>query len=260
VTPAIPPGPLGAFTNVEGVIDIHAHILPGVDDGVRSVKEARELALRAAGEGTEAIVATPHVRTDFPTTAERMEHGVVELRDDFVRHEVPVQVLPGGEVSLDLLWQMPHEELLRFSLAQTGRYLLLEFPYRAWVPALDAGVMSLLQGGLTPILAHPERNPDVQDQPARLADLVEAGALVQVTAVSLAGRLDAPSQATAEKLLRLGLVHLLATDAHGPHIREGGMAAAAEAVGDHDLARYLTQEAPAAIVAGEPLPDRPTSY
>jgi protein-tyrosine phosphatase len=239
------------------VIDIHTHILPGVDDGARSVEEARELALRASDEGVEAIVATPHVRTDFPTSADRMEQGVLELGEDLARHEVPVRILPGGEIALDLLWELPHQELVRFSLAQTGRYLLLEFPYRAWVPALDAAVRGVLEAGLTPILAHPERNPDVQDRPARLADLVEAGALVQVTAVSLAGGLDASSRITAEKLLRLGLVHVLASDAHGPHVREGGMAAAAEEV-DDDLAAYLTRDAPAAIVAGRALPERPS--
>ena len=186
-----------------------------------------------------------------------MERGVKELRDDFARHAVPVRILEGGEVSLDLLWEVSHDELVRFSLAQTGRYLLVEFPYRGWPLALDSAVPALVNAGLTPLLGHPERNPDVQDHPERLGSLVEAGALVQVTAGSLAGRLDRSSQATAQKLIRLGLVHVLASDSHGPHIREGGMAAAAEAVGDSELARYLTQEAPAAIIAGNSLPAPP---
>ena len=107
------------------------------------------------------------------------------------------------------------------------------------------------------MLAHPERNPEVQDRPARVEALVEAGALVQVTGASLDGRLGRASKLTAKRLLELGLVHVLASDAHGPHIREGGLAAAAEAVGDDGLARYLTREAPAAIVAGEPVPPAP---
>jgi protein-tyrosine phosphatase len=239
------------------VIDLHSHILPGVDDGARTLEEARDLARVAAIDGVEAIAATPHVRSDFPTSVDRMERGVKELRDDFVRHAVPVRILTGGEVSLDLLWEVPHDELVGFSLAQTGRYLLVEFPYRGWPLALESAVPALVDAGLTPLLGHPERNPEVQDHPDRLGSLVEAGALVQVTAGSLAGRLDRSSQATAQKLLRLGLVHVLASDSHGPHIREGGMAAAAEAVGDSELARYLTHEVPAAIIAGEPVPDRP---
>ena len=242
---------------MDGVIDLHSHILPGVDDGARTLLEARELARLAAADGVEAIAATPHVRPDFPTTAEAMEEGVAELRADFEEEGIPVQVLHGGEIDVGLLWAIPPGELARLTIAQTGRYLLLEFPYRSWPLALDSAVSGLVQRGITPLVAHPERNPEVQDRPARVESLVEAGALVQVTAASLDGRLGPSSQATAKRLLELGLVHTLASDAHGPHIREAGLAAAAEAVGDEGLARYLTKEAPAAIVAGEPVPPVP---
>lgn len=236
------------------VIDLHSHILAGIDDGARTMEEARELARGAAAEGVEAIAATPHVRADYPTTPEVMEQAVAELRDDLQRHEIPVRILPGGEIDLTLLWVLPPEVLVRFSLAQTGRYLLLEVPYRGWPRALESAVPALRGRGLTPILAHPERNPEVQDRPQRLKPLVEAGALVQITAASVDGRLDRAAQAAAERLIALGLVHVLATDAHGPHIREAGLAAATEALGDEQLARYLTEEAPAAIEAGEPVP------
>jgi protein-tyrosine phosphatase len=243
---------------VTRVIDLHSHVLPGLDDGARTMDDARELARRAAAEGVEVMVATPHVRTDYPTTADQMERALRDLRDELVLHEVPIRILPGGEISLELLWELPHDDLVRFTLGQAGRYLLLEFPYRGWPLALEPAVTRLLGAGMTPLLAHPERNPDVQDRPGRLASLVAAGALVQVTAGSLAGYLDRSSQTTAEKLLDLGLVHVLASDAHGPHIREGGMAAATEVIGDEELATYLTQEAPAAIVAGEVVPPIPT--
>jgi protein-tyrosine phosphatase len=183
-----------------------------------------------------------------------MEEGVAELRVDFHREGIPLQVLHGGEIDLGLLWAIPPGELARLTIAQTGRYLLLEFPYRSWPLALDSAVAGLVRRGITPLLAHPERNPEVQDRPARIDALVEAGALVQVTGASLDGRLGRASQLTAKRLLELGLVHTLASDAHGPHIREGGLAAAAGAVGDDALARYLTREAPKAIVAGEPVP------
>ena len=239
------------------VIDLHSHILPGVDDGARTLAEARELARLAVADGVEAIAATPHVRADFPTTAEVMEEGVAELRADFHEEGIPLQVLHGGEIDIGLLWAIPPEELARLTIAQTGRYVLLEFPYRRWPLALDSAVSGLVRRGITPLLAHPERNPEVQDRPARVEALVAAGALVQVTGASLDGRLGRASQSTAKRLLELGLVHTLASDAHGPHIREGGLAASAEAVGDDGLARYLTREAPAAIVAGEPVPPVP---
>jgi protein-tyrosine phosphatase len=240
------------------VIDLHTHILPGVDDGARSLAESRALALEAAGDGVSVLAATPHVRADFPTTAEMMEEAVAQLREDFVAEGIPVEVLCGGEIDIGLLWAIPRDELRRLTLAQTGRYLLLEFPYRGWPLALDSAVPRLVELGVTPLLAHPERNPEVQDRPDRVGGLVAAGALVQVTSASLDGRLDRASQAAGVRLLELGLVHVLASDAHGPHVRGAGLGAAARAVGDDDLARYLTLEAPAAIVAGNPLPEFPS--
>ena len=177
------------------MIDLHTHILPGVDDGARSPAESRALALEAAGEGVSVLAATPHVRADFPTTAEMMEKAVTELRADFAEQGIPVEVLHGGEIDLGVLWAIPHDELRRLTLAQTGRYLLLEFPYRGWPLALDSAVPQLVELGITPLLAHPERNPEVQDRPDRLGDLVAAGAIVQVTSASLDGRLDRASQA-----------------------------------------------------------------
>ncbi len=239
------------------MIDLHSHILPGLDDGARSIEEARELGRQAVAEGVTTIAATPHVRADFPTTPEEMEWGVDELRGDFEVEGIPLTVLHGAELDLGLLWQVPPEDLWRLTIAQTGRYLLLEVPYQDWPMALASTVRSLVHSGITPILGHPERNPEVQDRPTRLRELVEAGALVQVTAASVAGALDRASQYAAQQLLELGVVHILASDTHGPHIARGGLPAAVEAVGDDALARYLTEEAPAAIVAGEPVPERP---
>ena len=240
------------------MIDLHTHILPGVDDGTRSLEEAREVALDAAAEGVTVLAATPHVRDDYPTTAEVMEEGVAELRADFTAQGIPVQVVPGAEVDIGILWALPPEELRRLTLAQTGRYLLLEMPYRGWPVALDTAVTRLVWLGITPLLAHPERNPEVQDRPERLRTLVDAGALAQVTAASLNGGLDRASQAAAIRLLELRLAHVLASDTHGPHITREGMGAATRRLADPDLARYLTIEAPGAIIAGEPVPERPS--
>ena len=236
------------------MIDLHSHILPGLDDGARTPSESVEIARRAVLDGVTAMAATPHVRADFPTTSRQMEWELSLLRSRLEADGVPLELIAGGEVALDLLWEIPPESLTRFTLAQTGRYLLLEFPYRGLPMALEVAVGELGRRGITPILAHPERNAEVQDRPALVEPLVAAGALVQVTAGSLDGRLGAASRIAGEHLLELSLVHLIATDAHGPHVREGGMRSAAEAVGDEQLARYLTLEAPAAIVAGEALP------
>ena len=239
------------------MIDLHTHVLPGVDDGARTLGEARALALDLASQGVTVMAATPHVRDDYPTTPDVMEGAVAEVRADFEAHRVPVEVVHGAEVDLGLLWAIPQEDLPRLTIAQTGRYLLLEFPYRGWPFALDSAVKRLVELGVTPLLAHPERNPEVQDRPERVRGIVESGALVQVTAASLEGSRDRAAQAAGLRLLDLGLVHVLASDSHGPHISREGMAAAAAMLGDPGLARYLTVDAPGAIVAGEPVPQRP---
>jgi protein-tyrosine phosphatase len=236
------------------MIDVHCHILPGLDDGARTIEDAREIARAAAGEGITAIAATPHVRDDYPTRPGTMERGVTELRRDFHRHEIPVEVLTGGEVSIAAVWELTADELARFSLGGSGRYLLLECPYTGWPRTLDLAVSAVLGHGMTPVLGHPERNPQVQDRPDLLLDLVERGAIVQVTAASVDGRLGPAPKLAAERLVSLGIVHVIASDAHGPHIRDAGLRAAADALGNNELAVFATSIAPKAIADGEPLP------
>jgi protein-tyrosine phosphatase len=240
------------------VIDLHTHVLPGIDDGARTLEDSRMLARKAALEGIRTMAATPHVRLDWPTHADVMEDAVEALRADFVQQYIPVEIVHGGEVALDLIWEIAPEDLARFTLGQTGRYLLVEYPYRGAAQPILAAVRALRAGGITPILAHPERNPAVQDRPGAVAGLVEAGALVQVTVGSLEPEMDRAVEHAARTLLELGLVHSLASDVHGPHIpRETGLVAAPQLLGDPGLARYLTEEVPAAILAGDPLPQSP---
>jgi protein-tyrosine phosphatase len=239
------------------MIDLHAHILPGLDDGARTIEEARALGQLAASEGIAAIAATPHVRADYPTRAEEMEERVEELRRDFAERAIPVEVLHGGEIDLDMLATLDDDELRRFTLAQSGRYVLLEFPYSGWPAGLEEIVYGLGLRGFVALIAHPERNRAVQSEPRRLAEAVRMGALVQITAASLDGRIGRSSQKAAARLLELGLAHVLASDAHTPEIRAAGLADAVAAVRDEALARFLTADAPAAIVAGETLPERP---
>jgi protein-tyrosine phosphatase len=236
------------------VIDLHSHILPGLDDGVRSLAEARELGRAARAVGITAIAATPHVRDDFPTTPDQMEAGVGDVRRELAEHGVGIEVLHGGEIALDRLEALGADDLARFSLGQSGRYVLIEFPYFGWPLALEVGLRRLRGDGFTGVLGHPERNPEVQESPARLERAVATGALVQITARSLAGSFGRGSRRAARRLLDLGLVHLLASDAHGAGSPLLSVEQAAKATGDRGLARYLTIEAPAAVAAGEPVP------
>jgi protein-tyrosine phosphatase len=238
------------------VIDLHSHILAGLDDGARTLEESHEMARLAVAEGVSVVAATPHVRDDFPTTAEVMEEAVAELNSDLAANEVELEVLPGGEVDLGWLTTMSEDERRRFSIAQNGRYILVEIPLIGWPLSLEAQIFALRSAGVTPILAHPERNSEVQANPSLVERLVRGGARVQVTAASLDGRLGRRASQACRRLLDLGLVHVLASDAHAPDVRWGGLAKAAAALRDEGLARYLTCEVPAAIVAGDPVPVR----
>ena len=204
------------------MIDLHTHILPGIDDGARTLEDALAMARVMVAEGVTVVAATPHVRDDFPTSANVMLHSVADLRRVLDEEEIPLMLLPGAEVAVDWLARLDDEELRRLSLAGSGRYVLVETPYRGWPVELLERLLRLRTAGFTPVLAHPERNPVVQ------ATLVAAG-----------------------------LAHMVASDAHGPRVRAAGMLAALDAIRDESLARWLVTDVPNAIARGTGLPPRP---
>jgi protein-tyrosine phosphatase len=238
------------------VIDLHTHILPGIDDGPLTLRDALDMARAAADEGVTVLAATPHVREDYPTTADTMQSRLAEVRDAIAAEGLPLDVLPGGELDLDRVDRLDSDELTRFGLGGNPNVLLLEFPYRGWPGRLLAIVLELRERGVTAVIAHPERSAEVQANPELLSPLVAAGAMIQVTAASLDGRLGRRSRATGLALVRDGLAHLIASDAHTAAVRAIGMRAAAGAVGDPGVARWLTEEMPAALLTGEQPPAR----
>src|SRR5207237_9434207 len=131
------------------------------------LQDARALARVAAAEGVTVIAATPHVRADWPTRPERMERGVAALRADFEEQGIPVQVVHGGEVSLERLWELSDDDVVRFTYGQHGRSLLVETPYRGWSRLLESSVVQVGRRGITTLLAHPERNEEVPERPER---------------------------------------------------------------------------------------------
>jgi protein-tyrosine phosphatase len=239
------------------VIDLHSHVLAGVDDGARTLDESLGILRAAAEDGITRIAATPHVRADYPTSPETMEQGVDALNRAAREAGVPIEVLPGGELDLELAAGLDDATLRRFGVGGNPAVLLLECPYYGWPLDLRDFVFRLEMRGFSALLAHPERNPDVQADPELLRPLVDAGVLVQITAASVDGRLGSGARRTSRALLDAELVHLIASDAHAPELRAVGMAAAAAAVADDDLARWLTEDVPAAVVSGSELPTRP---
>lgn len=239
------------------MLDLHAHVLPGLDDGAATLAESLDLARAAVADGTSVLAATPHVRDDYPTTPDAMERALAAVRSAVAEAGLPLDVRGGGEIALERLATLDQSARARFGLAGNPAYLLLEFPYMGWPLSLPDEVFRLLASGVTPVVGHPERNGEVQAEPERLRPLVEAGALVQLTAASVDGRLGRRCREAAFGLLELELAHLVASDGHGPEIREVGLSAAAAAVGDRRLAAWLVEDVPAAIVGGGPLPERP---
>ena len=215
------------------------------------------MAQAAVADGIDIVAATPHVRDDYPTSVSRMEVLVLEVREALATAGVPLEVRTGGEIALEWLSVLDEGELRRFGLGGNPDYLLLEFPYYGWPLELGAQIFGLRTRGFTPVLGHPERNSEVQAAPERLRGLVEQGALVQVTASSIDGRLGRQSRAAAFDLIERGLVHLLASDAHAPEMRAMGLSCAARKLRDESLASWLTEEVPAAIVEGARLPVAP---
>jgi protein-tyrosine phosphatase len=235
------------------VIDLHSHVLPGLDDGAADLDEAVAICRAAAEDGIHVLAATPHVRDDYPTTPEQMEEALAAVR---AAAGDSVRLVSGGEIDLGRL-DRPRDELARFALAGNPNYLLVETPYGGWPLDLPEKLFRLLASGITPVLAHPERNAEVQQRPELLEAIVAGGTLVQLTAASVDGRLGRRARSCAATLLDRELAHLLASDAHAPSLRAIGMSAAVEALGDEQLARWLTVELPGAIVDHESLPPRP---
>jgi protein-tyrosine phosphatase len=240
------------------MIDLHSHILPGLDDGARTLADSVDIARAALEDGITVIAGTPHVRDDWPTDADTMEQRVAELRAELEAARVPLDVRPGGEIALDWIVKLSVDELRRFGLGGS-RYVLVETPYHGWPLQLPSVLLSLRDQGVVPVLAHPERNVEVQSRPDRLASLAEAGILVQVTAASVDGRIGRRAADCGHRLIRGGVAHLLASDAHHASVRAVGMSAAAKAVGGGALAEWLTREVPAAILADAEIPPRPVS-
>jgi protein-tyrosine phosphatase len=239
------------------VIDLHSHILPGLDDGARTIEDSVAIAQAAVDEGVGTIAATPHVRADYPTSAVAMEQAVARTREALQAHGIPLELLPGAELDLDYLRGVDEPELARLGLGGNPRLLLVEFPYVGWAPNLATELAELRRRGTTVILAHPERNPEVQAAPARLSPLVEAGTFVQLTAASVVGMLGTAARNAALALLELELAHLVAGDMHSAGSRVGIGRLSDALRGDAALAQWLTTDVPSALLHSERVPERP---
>ena len=245
------------------MIDLHSHLLPGIDDGVPDLERAVELARAAADQGTRVLAATPHLRADFPDVRpDELAERCDEVRSAIADAGVELEVVQGGEAGVMWAVNADDDDLRAGSYGGRGKDLLVETPYGPLNDTFEQLLFTLPDRGYRLLLAHPENNPTFQRSPERLHELVERGVLLQVTARSLirSDRRRGP-RPVAEALVRDGHAHVLASDAHSgrqlrPPALDAGRAAAAELVGE-ERARWLVEDAPAAIIAGKPLPEPP---
>jgi protein-tyrosine phosphatase len=244
------------------VIDLHAHILPGVDDGPRTLEDSFALARAALDSGTTVMAATSHVTHGIGNgDASAFPAATAALAREFEVAGIPLELRVGAELAPSRIVDLDDETLRSVALGG-GPYLLLECPFSPVAPDLEPLVSELQARGHRVLLGHPERCAAFHRRPERLGRLIDGGALVQITGVSLLGDFGGTVRRFAVALLREGLVHVVASDAHDAVHRPPGLTAGlAEA--EHDLpglsiqVRWLTEEAPAAILAGDPLPVRP---
>jgi protein-tyrosine phosphatase len=200
-------------------VDLHFHLLPGVDDGPADLDMSLELARSAVDDGTASVVATPHVRTDLGTTdAHEIDARVKELRAALARAGVPLEVACGGELGHDMAFTLDQEELELLAQGPRGaRWLLVETPFHGIGEDFHAATAELRARGFGVLIAHPERSADAAlDGSAGLRREVAAGSLAQLNALSLTGRHGEEAHAAAWRQLADGLVTVVASDAHGP--------------------------------------------
>ena len=234
--------------------DLHAHILPGVDDGAKDMDEAVAIARAAADGGTLAMLATPHsVDIDESWSVTHVRKLLGEVAKELRRRGVDLTLLLGMEAHL--VPGLPQWATEGRALPINGtRYMLVEMPFTHRPTYLEESLLQLQRQGITPVLAHPERIQAVQECPDLLEDLVGRGMLSQVTAGSVVGYFGEDVRRFTIELLRQGLVHVLASDTHFADGRRSpllqpGAEAAAEIVGE-ERARRMVVDAPRAILQG----------
>jgi protein-tyrosine phosphatase len=236
------------------MVDVHCHILPGLDDGARDIQESLAMAQAAIEEGVTHIVATPHSSSEYSFNYARVR----DLREQVQRLVGDRLVLATGcdfHINLENLEALK-VDAPRFCINQRS-YMLAEFSEFSIAPTMNHTLHDLQLMGLRPIITHPERNAILQAQPGRLAAWVQIGCFVQVTASSLTGAFGPKSQEDALRWIAEGLVHFVASDAHNMRWRPFRLLPAYEVVRKQfgeERAQSLFVDNPLAAFEGRELP------
>jgi protein-tyrosine phosphatase len=235
-------------------VDIHCHLLPGIDDGAKDWDESLAMAGLAASEGAAVVVATPHQLGNFgQNRGDAIRQMVGELQQRLRAARIPLKVLPGADVRIEsgMFERIAAGDVV--SLGDHRRHVLLELPHELYLP-LEPVIDELDRHGMVGILSHPERNEGILRCPDIVAPLVDRGCLMQVTAGSICGAFGPVCQDLSEWLLSEGLVHFVATDAHGPRSRRPLLQRAFDRVAEltsESMAIELFADNPAAVAEGQ---------
>ena len=237
------------------MIDLHSHTLPHVDDGPTRDADSVEMTRLAAADGVRVIACTPHRSCNTPTTPERVTAGIAALQPAIDAAGIDVRLVPGLEITIDQAGRMDEDELRAASLGGTGRWLLIEMPFQGWPLELPALLTALEVRGFGAVIAHPERAQAVQTAPDRMREIVGRGALLQLTAGSVAGENGPGPLRAATQLLRAGFAHVIASDMHSPTWRPPGLTAGLDGAADilrttPDELRWMVDDVPRAIIEG----------
>lgn len=243
------------------MIDLHSHILYGLDDGAQTLEDALEIGRTAAANGTTVIAATPHSPTSVASRvydAELIVDRAAEVEEHLRAEGIMLRIVPGTEIAFDpkAVDALRHGLLIPYYHTRT---VLLE-PTYGFPAAFDSVVFALQTSGYRVLLAHPERVAEVHEDPNRLVPLIERGVLMQLTAEALTGQQGERMRRLAETLISHNLVHVIASDAHRPGLRGTALgparARAASIIGEA-AAGALVETNPAAILADQPVPILP---
>jgi protein-tyrosine phosphatase len=244
------------------LIDIHAHILPGLDDGAQTWEESLEMARMAVADGIRVMVATPHLyktRSIEPGQINRKEIILDHLalfREKLAAANIPLEVLPGCDFPLGFEPLQLLAQGLALTINDARRYLLVELPDTALPPTMDDICFQLQSQGLTPIITHPERHFIIQEKPQKLKRLLDLGCLAQITGSSLTGWFGRRAKKASRQLVKAGYIQLLATDAHNtrgrPPVLSQAVKVLSRLVGETQ-AQAMVTHFPEKVIKGQPL-------
>lgn len=243
------------------MIDLHSHILPGLDDGASTWEDSLEMARLAVEDGIRTMVASPHlfqhraVNLSEVNYKEAILAKISEFKQQLEAAGLDLEILPGCDfpLSFEGLQLLENNQIL--TINDGKRYLLLEFPDSSIPPATEDICFRLNSKGIIPIITHPERHLIFQEMPKKLQRLIELGCLVQLTAAGLTGGFGRQVARAAQEMLRNGYCHILASDAHNPRSRPPLLSKALEAASSlvgQKRALAMVTTTPEKIIKGEP--------